>query len=117
MRAAGFPALEAQWKPLLDLYKLVYWESSLGLFVSDLDPAYPGELSAYDLDARPEAKAAVESFQRGPSSPLAAPSAQNAAKIPIPRKWPCRSSPTTKIPPRNPAVASAMTATKPMQSL
>ena len=60
---AGFPAVDATWKPLIDLYRLVYWESSLGLFVSDLDPTYSGSLDRYNLDARPDALAAVREFE------------------------------------------------------
>jgi dienelactone hydrolase len=60
---AGFPRVDAKWKPLCDLYKLVYWESSLGLFVGDLDPAYSGALADYDLDSRPSALAAIREFE------------------------------------------------------
>ncbi len=60
---AGFPRVDAKWKPLADLYKLVYWESSLGVFVSDLDPSYQGALADYDLDARPAALAAIREFE------------------------------------------------------
>lgn len=60
---AGFPAVDATWKPLIDLYKLVYWESSLGLFVADLDPAYAGPLDRYNLDTRPDALALIREFQ------------------------------------------------------
>lgn len=60
---AGFPRPSAKWKPLIDLYKAVYWESSLGLFVSDLDPSYAGPLEKYDLDARPAALAAVRELE------------------------------------------------------
>jgi pimeloyl-ACP methyl ester carboxylesterase len=61
--AAGFPAVEPKWKPLIDMYKLIYWEASLGLFVSDLDPAYEGALAGYDLDKRPGALAAIREFE------------------------------------------------------
>ena len=60
---AGFPTVDMTWKPLIDLYKLVYWESSLGLFVADLDPTYAGPLDRYNLDARPDALAAVREFE------------------------------------------------------
>lgn len=60
---AGFPRPSAKWKPLIDLYKAVYWESSLGLFVSDLDPSYSGPLERYDLDSRPAALAAVREME------------------------------------------------------
>ena len=60
---SGVPGVEAKWKPLCDLYKLIYWESSLGLFVSDLDPSYTGALADYDLDARPAALAAIREFE------------------------------------------------------
>lgn len=60
---AGFPRVDAQWKPLCDLYKLIYWESSLGLFLSDLDPSYAGSLADYDLDSRPAALAAIRGFE------------------------------------------------------
>lgn len=60
---AGFPRVDAKWKPLADLYKLVYWEASLGVFVSDLDPSYQGPLADYDLDARPAALAAIREFE------------------------------------------------------
>jgi hypothetical protein len=60
---AGFPRVDATWKPLADLYKLAFWESSLGIFVSDLDPSYTGALIDYDLDSRPGALAAIREFQ------------------------------------------------------
>ncbi|MDD5301722.1 MAG: hypothetical protein PHS14_01325 [Elusimicrobia bacterium] len=60
---AGFPRVDAKWKPLADLYKLVYWESSLGVFVSDLDPSYSGALEDYDLDSRPQVLAAIREFE------------------------------------------------------
>jgi hypothetical protein len=60
---AGFPRVDAKWKPLADLYKLVYWESSLGVFVSDLDPEYRGAVADYDLDSRPAALAAIREFE------------------------------------------------------
>lgn len=60
---AGFPRVDGTWRPLADLYKLAFWESSLGLFVSDLDPSYQGPLDRYELDARPEALAAIREFQ------------------------------------------------------
>lgn len=60
---AGFPAVDEKWKPLADLYKMGYWESSLGLFVSDLDPSYSGALADYDLDKRPAALAAIKEFE------------------------------------------------------
>lgn len=59
----GFPGVDEKWKPLADLYKLVYWESSLGVFVSDLDPSYQGALADYDLDSRPAALAAIREFE------------------------------------------------------
>lgn len=59
----GFPGVEPKWKPLCDLYQLVYWESSLGLFVSDLDPTYAGLLENYDLDKRAGALAAIREFE------------------------------------------------------
>ncbi len=60
---AGFPRVDAKWKPLADLYKLVYWESSLGIFLSDLDPSYAGAPADYDLDSRPAALAAIREFE------------------------------------------------------
>ncbi|MBI2385224.1 MAG: hypothetical protein HYV14_04335 [Elusimicrobia bacterium] len=60
---AGFPRVDAKWKPLADLYKLAFWESSLAFFLSDLDPSYAGAPADYDLDSRPEALAAVRSFE------------------------------------------------------
>lgn len=60
---AGFPRVDAKWKPLADLYKLVYWESSLGIFISDLDPSYSGPVADYDLDSRPAALAAIREFE------------------------------------------------------
>ena len=60
---AGFPRMDDKWKPLCDLYQMVYWESSLGLFVSDLDPSYSGALADYDLDHRPEALAAIRGLE------------------------------------------------------
>jgi hypothetical protein len=60
---AGVPDADPKWKPLIDLYKLIYWESSLGLFVGDLDPTYAGALADYDLDKRPEAIAAIREFE------------------------------------------------------
>lgn len=60
---AGFPRVDAKWKPLCDLYKLVYWESSLGIFISDLDPSYAGAVADYDLDSRPAALAAIREFE------------------------------------------------------
>jgi len=59
----GFPGVDAKWKPLEDLYRLVYWESSLGVFVSDLDPSYQGALVDYDLDTRPAALAVIKEFE------------------------------------------------------
>lgn len=59
----GFPGVDEKWKPLADLYKLVYWESSLGVFISDLDPEYRGAAADYDLDARPAALAAIREFE------------------------------------------------------
>ena len=59
----GIPGVDSKWKPLADLYKLLYWESSLGLFVGDLDPSYSGALSNYDLDARPAALAGIREFE------------------------------------------------------
>lgn len=59
----GLPGVDAQWKPLVDLYKLVYWESSLGIFINDLDPSYSGAVADYDLDARPAALAAIREFE------------------------------------------------------
>lgn len=60
---AGFPRVDATWKPLADLYKLAFWESSLGVFVSDLDPSYAGALCDYDLDSRPEALTSIRELQ------------------------------------------------------
>ncbi|MDP3540873.1 MAG: tannase/feruloyl esterase family alpha/beta hydrolase [Elusimicrobiota bacterium] len=60
---ASFPRVDAKWKPLADLYKLVYWESSLGIFLSDLDPTYAGAPADYDLDSRPAALAAIREFE------------------------------------------------------
>ncbi len=60
---AGFPSVDATWKPLIDLYKMVYWESSLGLFIADLDPSYTGPLDRYNFESRPDAVAAVKEFE------------------------------------------------------
>jgi len=60
---AGYPMVDAKWKGLADLYKMVYWESSLGLFISDLDPSYAGAPADYDLDSRPGALAAIREFE------------------------------------------------------
>lgn len=60
---AGLPSVDAKWKPVADLYRLFFWESSLGVFVSDLDPSYQGALPDYDLDSRPEALAAIRELQ------------------------------------------------------
>ncbi|UPT75674.1 MAG: hypothetical protein M0D55_08375 [Elusimicrobiota bacterium] len=60
---AGFPRPTPKWRPLIDLYKAVYWEASLGLFVSDLDPSYAGPLDRYDVDTRPAALSAVAELQ------------------------------------------------------
>ncbi|HAZ09156.1 MAG TPA: hypothetical protein DCZ01_11695 [Elusimicrobia bacterium] len=53
LRRAGMPAGDARWDPLLAHYRAIYWESSLGLFLSDLDPDYDGPAEDYDLDSRP----------------------------------------------------------------
>ncbi len=50
----GFSA-DAQWDPVLALYRAVYWEASAGIFAADLDPDYRGSMEDYDLDARPAA--------------------------------------------------------------
>ncbi|MBI4060681.1 MAG: hypothetical protein HY403_04555 [Elusimicrobia bacterium] len=60
---AGFPRADGRWKPVAELYKLTYWEASLGLFVSDLDPSYEGALADYDLDGRPQALSAIREFE------------------------------------------------------
>lgn len=60
---AGFPRVDETWQPLAALYKLVYWESSLGLFLNDLDPSYAGAPADYDLDARPEVLEAIRGFE------------------------------------------------------
>lgn len=63
MAALGFAA-PAPWDGLRAFYKSVYWEASLGLFTSDLDPKYEGDVADYDFDSRPASvRAAVESFQ------------------------------------------------------
>jgi alpha-beta hydrolase superfamily lysophospholipase len=59
----GFSA-EGDWAPVLALYRAVYWEVSLGIFLADLDPEYSGALEDYDLDSRPaRVRAAIEEFQ------------------------------------------------------
>jgi hypothetical protein len=59
----GFAA-GGRWDPVLAMYRAVYWEASLGIFVADLDPAYEGPLEDYDLDARPAAvRERIEGFQ------------------------------------------------------
>ncbi|MEK7234440.1 MAG: hypothetical protein AAB268_11535 [Elusimicrobiota bacterium] len=60
---AGFPRVDEKWKPLCDLYKSIYWESALGLFLSDLDPSYGDAPADYDLDKRPQALAAIRKFE------------------------------------------------------
>ena len=63
LAALGFGAA-GQWRPLLAVYRAVYWEASLGSFVADLDPDYAGALEDYDFDSRPAAvRARVEAFQ------------------------------------------------------
>lgn len=53
-----------QWDSVLALYRLAYWEASLGIFLADLDPEYDGALEDYDLDARPASvRARIEGFQ------------------------------------------------------
>jgi hypothetical protein len=60
---AGFPRVDEKWRPLADLYKLAFWESALGIFLSDLDPSYAGALPDYDLDSRPAALAAIRELE------------------------------------------------------
>ena len=53
-----------KWDSVLALYRLAYWEASLGIFLADLDPEYDGALEDYDLDARPASvRALIEEFQ------------------------------------------------------
>ncbi len=59
----GFRA-GGEWDSVLALYRLAYWEASLGIFLADLDPEYEGPRQDYDLDARPAAvRARIEEFQ------------------------------------------------------
>ncbi len=64
LKAAGFPAGEPRWDPVVSLYRAVYWEAVVQLFIGDLDPAYLGEAADYDLDSRPAAvREAISSFE------------------------------------------------------
>ncbi len=50
-----FPTAEGPWEPLAALYKDLYWEAVLYMFIADLDPEFGGDIKGYDLDARPAA--------------------------------------------------------------
>lgn len=53
-----------RWDAPLSFHRSIYWESSLGLFVQDLDPEYAGPIEDYDFDARPASvRARVEALQ------------------------------------------------------
>lgn len=60
---AGFPAKDPLWDGVLALYRQLYWEAVMYLFLGDLDPGYAGPVEDYDLDARPAALEAIEGFQ------------------------------------------------------
>jgi alpha-beta hydrolase superfamily lysophospholipase len=61
---AGYPAAEGRWEPVRALYKLAYWEASLGLFLGDVDPSYVGPAESYDLDARPASvRESIKAFE------------------------------------------------------
>lgn len=53
IEGAGFPAGVGRWAPVRALYRQLYWEAVLQMFVCDLDPGYNGAAEDYDLDARP----------------------------------------------------------------
>ncbi|MDD5628067.1 MAG: hypothetical protein PHU21_03315 [Elusimicrobia bacterium] len=46
-------AVEPAWEKALSIYRALYWEASLAVFIADLDPAYEGPLADYDLSKRP----------------------------------------------------------------
>lgn len=58
-----FPEAEGRWAPVKALYRQLYWETSLRLFLGDLDPGYSGPPERYDLDSRPAALEAIRSFE------------------------------------------------------
>ncbi len=61
---AGYPPAEGRWAQVRELYRSVYWESSLALFLGDLDPDYRGSFADYDFDARPAAlREALRGFE------------------------------------------------------
>jgi pimeloyl-ACP methyl ester carboxylesterase len=48
-------SVDPAWEQALAVYRSLYWEASLAVFISDLDPAYEGPLADYDLASRPAA--------------------------------------------------------------
>lgn len=52
MLREGLP-VEPAWEKALAIYRAVYWEASLAVFIADLDPDYDGPLADYDLAGRP----------------------------------------------------------------
>lgn len=64
LAAAGFPRAGGRWDAVLSLYREVYWEPVMHLFLGDLDPDFHGAVADYDLDARPSSvREAIASFQ------------------------------------------------------
>jgi pimeloyl-ACP methyl ester carboxylesterase len=64
LKAAGFPAEQPRWDPVISQYRDVYWEAVVHLFLGDLDPEYVGEAQDYDLDARPAfVREAIATFE------------------------------------------------------
>lgn len=64
LERVGFPASEPRWDPVLSSYRDIYWESSLCLFLGDIDPDYKGPPERYDLDSRPAAiREGIKAFE------------------------------------------------------
>lgn len=63
LAAAGYPAFDAKWEPVVAWYRDMYWSAVLHMFIGDLDPDYSGPAEGYDFSARPAALEAVRSFE------------------------------------------------------
>ncbi len=63
LAAAGYPAFDAKWEPVVAWYRDMYWSAVLHMFIGDLDPTYAGEAERYDFSARPAAIEAVRAFE------------------------------------------------------
>lgn len=53
LQRAGFPDCSGRWQPVAQMYRQLYWDSVMALFLGDLDPDYRGAYEDYDLGARP----------------------------------------------------------------